>query len=283
MAAQYLKRFLVQAITLGGIAYVLLAGLLYVSQSSMVYLPDAGGRSIVLTPEDRGMAFDEVWLATEDGERIHGWFVPAPETPARGAIILFHGNAGNISHRLETLRLWHSLNVHALIIDYRGYGLSSGSPSEQGTYRDARAAWAHLTDQRQIPPQQIIIFGRSLGGGVAAQLASEVEPGGLILESTFTSIPDLGADLYWWLPVRLLARFRYDNRARLARVSCPVLIVHSPDDEIMPFSHAEGLLAAAAPPKQLLTIRGSHNRGFLQSGALYTEGLSQFIDTLWLD
>lgn len=147
-----------------------------------------------------------------------------------------HGNAGNISHRLDSLRIFHGLGLDVLILDYRGYGRSEGRPSEEGTYRDARAASRYLVEARGVAPERIVVFGRSIGAAIAAALAVEQRPAALILESGFTSVPDLAADLYPWLPARRLARLHYDTRARLPHVTVPVLIVHSRDDEIISFS-----------------------------------------------
>ena len=265
----------VAAVALFG--YVGLAAMLYFSQHGMVYQPSVGARSISATPADRNLTFEDVWLTTEDGERLHGWFVPAAANPRNRTVLFFHGNAGNISHRLDVIATWHGLGLNILLIDYRGYGQSSGSPSEQGTYLDSRAAWNYLTRERSLNANQIIIVGRSLGGGIASELASQVNPRGLILESTFTSIPDLGEQLYWWLPVRQLAKVKYNTRDHLAQIDCPVLIVHSPDDEIIPFDHAPALLAAAKGPASLLQIGGSHNGGFRTSSAIYREGLDEFL------
>jgi fermentation-respiration switch protein FrsA (DUF1100 family) len=190
--------------------------------------------------------------------------VPADtKRAARGLVLFFHGNAGNISHRLDYLRMFHDLGLTTLIVDYRGYGRSSGTPSEEGTYRDAETAWRHATQVLGNPASRIVVFGESLGGGVAAQLAAENRPGALVLASTFTSVPEMGAELYPLLLVRLLARIRYDSLARLEQISCPLLVIHSRDDGIIPFTHGQRLLAAARQPKQFLEIRGSHNEGFV--------------------
>lgn len=255
------------------LAYAAVLALAYAFQPHLVYFPT---RELVADPAAVGLKYEDVRLETEDGVRLHGWFVPARQ--ARATLLFLHGNAGNISHRLDSLRIFHGLGVDVLIIDYRGYGQSDGRPSEEGTYRDARAAWRHLVQARGAPPERIVVFGRSIGAAIAAALAVEHRPGALILESGFTSIPDLGADLYPWLPARWLARLHYDTRARLPRVAAPVLIVHSRDDEIIPFAHAEALYAAAREPKSLLVLRGSHNAGFMESGRSYIDGLAGFLD-----
>jgi len=256
-------------------AYAALIVAVWFGQSGLLYLPRLPSREVVATPRSIGLAYEEVSLSTADGVRLHGWFVPAPE--ARATLIFFHGNAGNISHRLDSLRIFHGLRLSVFIFDYRGYGNSEGKPSEAGTHRDALAAWRYITETRSVPAQDTVLFGRSLGAAIAAWLATQHLPGALVVESAFTSVPDLAADLYWWLPARQLARFDYATRDYVAGARCPVLVIHSRDDEIISFRHAEALYAAANMPKQLLPIGGSHNDGFMQSGATYVHGLDRFL------
>jgi uncharacterized protein len=256
------------------VAYAVIAALLYGLQGRLLYLPTTPHDG---SPADVGLEYEEVHFRAEDEVALHGWWVPA--AGARASLLFMHGNAGNISHRLHSIRLFHELGLNVFIFDYRGYGASGGRPGEQGTYRDARAAWSTLL-ARGATPQRCIVFGRSLGGAVAAALASEVEAAALIVESTFTSLPDLAANLYPWLPARALARIHYDTRSRLGQRRCPLLIVHSTEDELIPYSHALALHAAANAPKSLLTIRGSHADGFLASGDGYREGLAEFLRTV---
>ncbi len=255
--------------------YALVLAVVYLGQSSMLYLPGLPTRALAATPRAIGLSYEEVWLRADDDVRLHGWHVPA--AGGRGTLLFFHGNAGNISHRLDSIRLFHDLGLSVLIFDYRGYGRSEGQPDEAGTQRDALAAWRHLTVERGLAPRDIVFFGRSLGAALAAWLATRTEPGALIVESAFTSVPDLAAELYWWLPARRLARFDYATGEYLATVRCPVLVVHSPDDEIIPWRHAEALYAAAREPKALLRLRGGHNEGFLLSGEHYVRGLDDFL------
>lgn len=167
-----------------------------------------------------------------------------------------------------------------LIFDYRGYGRSEGSPSEAGTYQDAEAAWKHLVETRKVPPERIVVFGRSLGGAVAAHLAHKHTPGALILESTFTSAPDMGAKLYPFFPIRWLCRFSYDTQSIIGEIRCPVLIVHSSDDEMVPYEFGQALYQAAGGDKRMLTINGSHNSGIIISGRAYRSGLDAFLTSL---
>jgi len=252
--------------------FAALMALLFFFQPRFVYFPT---RPIAMTPAAIGLPFEAVRFQASDGVELSGWFVPAEGS--RGVVLFCHGNAGNISHRLDTLEILHRLGLGTFIFDYRGYGQSEGRPTEQGTYLDAEAAYRYLVQQRAVDPGEIIIFGRSLGGAVAAWLAQEHTPQALIMESTFTSVPDLAAHLYPYLPVRYLSRFRYNTADNLSRVSCPILIVHSRDDEMIPFSHGRRLFETASEPKEFLEIRGSHNEGFMISADRYEEGLASFL------
>lgn len=265
-------------LTIAGLAaagYVVVLAMVYFNQERMLFLPS---RALVATPRDAGLDYRDVRLATADGETLHGWLLPAA-APAAFTLLFFHGNAGNISHRLQSLALFHRLRVDVLIIDYRGYGESTGKPSEAGTYLDADAAWRYLTEERGIDPAAIVLFGRSLGGAVAIELAARTPApaAGLIVESTFTSVPDLAAELYPFLPSRRLSRLRYAAAARIANVRCPVLVLHSRDDEIIPYAHGLALHAAAREPKTLFAMRGGHNDGFVVSGRPYERALGDFI------
>lgn len=255
--------------------YIALVIVVFFIQAGLIYLPSVPTRDIVATPADIDLNYTTVNITTKDGIKLHGWLIPAEQQ--RGVILFFHGNAGNISHRLESIRLFNLLQLTTLIIDYRGYGQSEGKPSELGTYLDAQAAWQHLTEERHIPPDNIIIFGRSLGGAIATELATKTTPKALIVESTFASAAEIAADIYPYLPTKWLLRFNYNTSERLQSISVPKLIIHSTDDEIIPYKHAETLYANAKPTKQLLTIQGDHNSGFLSSATPYLKGVEQFL------
>ncbi len=255
-------------------AYGLLVLVVYLMQARMLYLPDIAGRALIMTPRDAGMDYEDVFVETSDGVTLHGWFV----TGLSGRVVLFfHGNAGNISHRLDSIRQFLDLGLSVFIIDYRGYGQSEGRPSEQGLYRDAEAAWAYLAGTRGVPASQIVIFGRSLGASVASWLAARREPAALIVESSFTSVPEIAADLYPWLPVRWLSRLSHATRDYVRDVHCPVLVVHSRDDEIIPFHHGEAIFEAANEERTLLAISGGHNDAFLTDERTYLEGMRAFL------
>jgi uncharacterized protein len=263
-----------------GLAYLLLVALLWFRQDGMVFLPHLPSRQLAATPADIGLDYEGLRIATADGEELDAWFVPAQRE--RAVLLFFHGNAGNISHRLDSLRIFHGLGLSVLIIDYRGYGRSTGRPSEAGTYEDARAAWRHLVEERGIPPGRIVVFGRSLGAAVAAWLAAREAPAGLIVESAFRSVPQLAAEIYWFLPVRRLARLEYPVERLVGQVDAPVLVVHSRDDEIIPLAHGQALHAAAGPRARLLELEGDHNTAFLLSGRHYVDGLAGFLSDIGL-
>jgi len=252
--------------------YIIFVIILWFFQSHLVYFPQS---EITVTPDQVGIPYEGISFKASDGIKLSGWFIPAENS--RGVILFCHGNAGNISHRLESIRIFHRLSLDVFIFDYRGYGQSEGKPTEQGTYLDAEAAWRYLVENRQADPSEIIIFGRSLGGAVASWLAKEQMPGALIVESAFMSIPDIGAEAYLFLPVRLLSRFNYSTIDYIRGVKCPALIVHSRDDELISFNHGQRLFEAAKEPKDFLEISGSHNDGFLISEERYEDGLRLFI------
>jgi fermentation-respiration switch protein FrsA (DUF1100 family) len=257
------------------LAYLGVLAAVYFGQASLLYFPGIPSRELSATPLDIGLEYEDVAFTAEDGVRLHGWWIPHPRP--RAVLLHLHGNAGNVSHRLELIRIFHDLGLAVLIFDYRGYGGSQGRPSEAGTQRDSLAAWRHLTGTRGFAPGQIVLHGQSLGAALAAWLAARERPGALVLESAFTSVPELAAELYPWLPARRLARFRYATLEYLGRVRAPVLVIHSPQDEIIPYAHGQRLYEAAAPPKAFLALRGDHNTGFLASGRVYVEGLDAFL------
>lgn len=256
--------------------YALLLILLWWLQPRLVFHPDVPSRSVVFTPADAGLRYDPVTITTSDGLDLDAWFVPGPRTDSP-AVLFLHGNAGNIGHRIDTLEMLHEAGAATLIIDYRGFGRSEGHPTERGTYRDANAAWRWLVEERGYTADRIVLAGRSLGAAVATWLAARVEPAGLVLEAAFTSIVELGQYHYPWAPVRWLSRFRYETADQLARVTCPVLLVHGRHDDIVPIRHAERLAAASNNVVDLLVLDGGHNDAMLISRQRYTQRLREFI------
>ncbi len=267
-------KFLGSALGIVALIYAVFMGFVYFFQDRLVYAPQTGIHS---TPKEVDLDFQEVLLTTRDDVNIHGWFVPARDE--KGVVLFCHGNAGNISHRLPTLQFLRSLGMSTFIFDYRGFGKSQGTPTEEGTYLDVRAAWNFLTQERGYSPQDIFIMGRSLGGAVAADLATETRPAGIVLESTFTDIPSLGQDMFpFLLAPDLLARFSYDTRSKLAEFTAPVLIIHSRDDDLIPFRHGQALYDGAREPKEFLEIQGDHDTAHIKSQEKYLNGLQEFFN-----
>lgn len=257
-------------------SWVLLVLLIYFFQPKLVFYPH---KEIEATPDLISLDYEDVTLATSDGENIHGWWIPHPE--AKATLLFFHGNAGNISHRLDSINIFHQLGLSVFIIDYRGYGKSTGKTTEQGTYIDAETAWHFLRKEKQLASEDIIIFGRSLGGAIASWLAEKQSPAALIIESTFTSIADMGKRYYPYLPTSLLARIKYPSIDRIANIESHTLVIHSPDDRLIPYEHGKTLFMEAqketTTTKSFLDIKGGHNEGFIISGKLYIDGLNRFI------
>ena len=271
-------RLVLGAAGLAAAFYVALAAGAYLFQARLIYFP-AIGRDDPTTPARLGLPFEDLRLVTADGEIVHAWYVPSPA--ARGTALFFHGNAGSIAQRIAWLPMLRQLGLNTLLLEYRGYGASSGTPSEAGMYRDAEAAWTHLMAARGSTPEDIVIVGESLGAAVAVQLAQQHAPGALVVISGFTSVPDLAADLYPYLPARALARFDYDSRSRIGSVTCPVFIAHSPDDEVIPYAHGRRLFEAAPEPKEFLELSGGHNEGALFLRQEWVAELSAFLNAHW--
>ncbi len=253
------------------VVYALIVLRVYVNQSRRIYKPL---REIIDTPDAHGFAYEDVELVADDGVRLHGWFVPNAE--ADHVLLYFHGNTRNISHAIHSIELFQELGFSVFLFDYRGYGRSEGVPDEQGTYRDAEAAWRWLVETRGLAPDRIVLHGRSLGAAIASWLAARHTPAALVIESTFTSMPEVAAELYPLLPARLLMRCRYPVRENLRKVRCPVLVVHGREDELIPYRHGQALFEAANEPKVFMDIEGRHYDGHIASGRRYFEGLAAF-------
>ncbi len=267
-----MKNRMIKNILLLLLGLVLLNGCMYLQQSSMIFFPYA---TLDQTPAEWGLVYEDVFLDTEDGVRLHGWYIP--RHGSKQALLFFHGNAGNISHRGASVEIFHRLGLNVFIFDYRGYGKSQGKPDEKGLYKDARAAWRYLSKERGFGQEEIILFGRSLGGAVAAELAAEIQPGGLILESTFSSAKDVANAVFPVLSRLIFLRYDFDTAAHVRRVACPVLVLHSPDDEIIPFRLGEKVFQAAKEPKSFVKMRGDHNSGILMSQPDYERALGVFV------
>jgi fermentation-respiration switch protein FrsA (DUF1100 family) len=238
---------------------------------SIVFRP---WRDLMVTPEAYGLPFEDVMLATSDGVRINGWYVPAPE--ARGTLLFFHGNAGNISHRMDSINIFYDLGFSVFIVDYRGYGRSEGRPSISGVTEDAIAAWKYLTDERGILPDKIVVFGRSIGGAVAMQLMRHAKPRALILESTFSSLPEMVRVPFLVPAVRFIIGDVFNSAEIASSLTVPTLCLHSPDDNIVPYSLGRRLYESVAGEKTFVELNGDHNTGFLESFYTYRSALDKF-------
>lgn len=264
-------------IVTAGVALGVLVRQMSILDRMMVYFPE---RAISATPADVGLDYSDVNLTTSDGVRIHGWHVPGE---SRTTLLWLHGNAGNISHRVDNIAVLNRLTgLSVLIIDYRGYGLSVGSPSEKGLYLDAEAAFKYLTSEVGLDPvEDIVLFGRSLGVGVAAEMATRHAVRGVILESGFTSVTGMaGATRPSWMAAALLPLLdaRYDTLSKMSLIKSPVLVVHGEQDEIVPFSMARELYDAAGEPRRFHAVRGAgHNNVYERGGAAYFNALKVFI------
>lgn len=244
---------------------------LYVNQKNMVFFP---ATTIVATPSDFGMTHQSFTLALTSST-VTGWVIEGePDSPW---VLHCNGNAGNISGRLEHAALLKRFGFNSVFFDYRGFGKSEGTPTEDGLLEDAQAVRAYLREQHGVESASIVYFGESLGGAVAAALAEKDPPAGLILKSTFTSVPDLASELYPIFPVRLLARYRFPTIERIPRFDFPILICHGPGDEIVGVGHGERLYQAAQGDKEWLELPGDHNTGPLALGSEFASTVQRFV------
>lgn len=257
------------------VAYLAVGVTLYIMQPGLLYRPV---REVLYTPADLDLDFEDVFFKSADGLQLNGWFVRAENA---GFTVLFcHGNGGNIAHRLDSINLFNNMDLNCFIFDYRGYGRSGGRPSEEGTYLDAQAACKWLTEEKKIRPDSIIIFGRSLGASIAAHLAGGVDAAALVIESAFTSYVDMGRKFYPYLPVRMFAKFSYSTIDYIKAITCPVMIIHSRNDELVPFEFAARLYEAAPEPKEFVELFGGHNDAFLTAAETYNRAWAKWLKSL---
>ena len=250
-------------------------------EEKLIYFPS---REIEATPEALALEHEDVFLDASDGTRIHGWFLPAPWRRSPPATVLVcHGNAGNISGRLDrSLLLQGRLGVDVFLFDYRGFGRSEGRPSEEGTYLDAVAGHRHLVEERRIAPERVILFGESLGAAVAIELSLRKTAAALVLEAPFTSIAEMARVAYPFLaPLDSFVRTRYDNLKKIPRVALPLLIFHGRRDPTVPFEHGETLFHAAREPKTFVALEDAgHSDAFLAGGDVYWNAWKSLLQTL---
>lgn len=262
------------SITLGGVL-VLFILLVFLGQEWVIYSPRSEVES---TPADVGLSYQEEMLTTSDGESIYAWFVPGDEE--KPVVLFCHGNASTVSDEshLKLLQVLNDLGFSSIVFDYRGFGKSSGSPGEKGTYRDVEAVWDYLVNSRGYEPSEIAIWGKSLGGGVASYLASQ-RPGAraLVLECTFTSVPDVAWQYAPLFPPEWVIRHEYPVKDYVQQVRSPILVAHSPEDEVIPYTLGRKIYEAAAEPKRFIELRGSHVWGFWTSRDVFVPAIEDFI------
>ena len=242
-------------------------------EKKMIYYPEA---PIESTPDQWDMEYEDVRFTADDGVGLHGWLIPAPG--ADFTLLFFHGNAGNMSHRLDNVQRFHRLGLRVFIVSYRGYGQSEGEPSEEGLYKDARAAYRVLKARPDTGGEPIAIFGRSLGGAVAIDLATRVEVMALIVESTFTSTPDMAKELFPFLPIGPFMSTRFDSISKISRIDTPLLHFHGTRDDLVPYAHGQRLFQAAKEPKEFYPIEGAmHNDTYFVGGEPYFVKIRSFL------
>ncbi len=239
---------------------------------SNIYFPD---KAIVATPDSIELPYEDVYFLTQDNIKLNGWFVP--NNKARGTMLLCHGNAGNISHRLEVISILHSLEFNVFIFDYRGYGRSRGFPTEKGTYLDTEAAYDYLLTRQDINKEELIVYGKSLGGAVAVDLALRAEVCAVIIDSAFTSVARMAQEIYFLPQVEHVLSIKYDTLSKIGKLSMPKLIIHSKEDEIVPFHHAMELFEEAKDPKKIYVMQGGHNEAIFMCEDEFKRELDDFL------
>lgn len=257
------------------VGYALLLGVMYVFQNKLIFLPSS---KLIVTPGQAGLRAEDVWIKTTDGEQLHGWFFPNEE--AEYVVVMSHGNAGNISGRIDIAKLLNGVGVSILLYDYRGYGQSSGKPTEKGVYTDVESVVNYLKAEKGFSERQMIMYGRSMGGAVASYAAMKFDVSGLVLDSAFKNLKAMVKDLYPFVPSSL-ARYELPTEEYLKEVSgIPVMIMHSPNDSIVGFSHGQHLYRIAKEPKRFVELRGGHNENFHVSTDIHNREWRKFLQLI---
>jgi hypothetical protein len=248
-------------------------------ENSMIYFPAKYPEGF-WQPGEFGVAVEDCFFTTEDGVKLHAWY--APQAGAQHTLLWCHGNAGNISHRLDHLKmLLDRVPANIFIVGYRGYGRSEGSPDEAGLYKDAQAAYDYLASQKNLKVNQVVLYGQSLGGAVVIDLALARPCAGLIIESSFTSAKDMAKHLYFFLPLHYFIGVKFDSAAKIKQLRWPLLIMHGTEDEVVPFALGQQLFAAANEPKEFYPIQGAtHNDPYLVGGDAYYAKIQEFLRRL---
>jgi hypothetical protein len=253
---------------------LIIVGYIKYLENKGIFFPQKG---IEFYPSSVNIAFEDVYLKTEDKAKINGWFIP--HNNAEYTLLFLHGNAGNIGHRLEKLLILRNAGVNIFIIDYRGYGKSQGNISEKGFYRDAKAAYDYLINDRSILPGQIIVYGESIGTAAVIDLAAKAKVRAVILEGAFSRGKDVANKFYPFLPAFIFSD-TFNSLKKIKNIRVPKLFIHSRDDEILPFELADKLYKASPEPKEMVMIGGSHNTAFLDSREKYISSIKSFIEKL---
>jgi uncharacterized protein len=267
------------------LAYLALLLLLRLSESRLLYAPGSS-RMLTPAPPALGLAPERVEIPSGDGVTLVAWVIRAPTADTTGRwLLICHGNAGNLSDagRPEHYAGLRALGLNLLAFDYRGYGESSGSPSEAGLYRDAEAAYEYLRDTLGVPPERIVLFGHSLGSAVAVELATRVPAAGLVLDGALMSVIARAQEVYPYVPVRWIARSRFASIENIGRVEIPKLFLHARRDDVVPIAHGRRLYEAAPPPKTFVELAGGHGDAFEADSAVYFGAIGRFLETLHQD
>ena len=257
------------------VGYLFLLGLMYLFQRQLIFFPTSNH---LITPEKAGLNAENVWISTSDGEKLHGWFFPVEQSDY--IVVLNHGNAGNISNRIDIGKLLSEIGFSVLLYDYRGYGKSTGKPDEQGLYRDIESVVEYLKREKGYKEVEMIMYGRSLGGAVAAYAATKFQVAGLVIDSAFESLQAMVSELYPFVPSSLAA-YDFPTEKYLQQISgIPVMVMHSRNDEIIGFSHGERLYESSAQPKKFVELRGGHNDNFHKSADIHAREWREFLSLI---
>ena len=272
-----MKKTLAIFLGVASICYFGYAFKISLNEENIVFHPKA---EITHTPDLYHLKFQDVYFETQDHFKLNGWFFSANHS--QKTLLFFHGNSGNVGSSLELVSIFVTdLHLNVFIVDYRGFGKSKGHPSEEGLYQDAQAAYQYLTQTKGIPKRNIILFGQSLGGAVAIDLASKRPAAALIVENTFTCAVDMAKTMYPYLPVRLFIKSQFNSKAKIKTVLYPKLIIHATQDETVPFRHGEKLFNSASFPKYFYAISGAnHGNNYKIAGPDYIQRLKEFLTIL---
>lgn len=265
------KSMLLGALVLFSLLIIFILYLKYYEKKG-IYFPI---RKIDITPREIGLEFEDVYFFSSDGIKLNGWYISTKES--RATVLFCHGNAGNIGNRIDVIDMFCRVGLDVFIFDYRGYGRSQASPNEEGLYRDAQAAYKYLIDKRNLSEGSIVVYGKSLGANVAVELCSKVRPAALISESAFTSALEMGKKIFPFLPIKWIITVKYDALSKIKNITVPKLIIHSEDDEIIPFQHGRRLFDAAPEPKELYTMRGGHNDAMFLAREDFVKKIDAFL------